>query len=175
MGRTTENTVDCEGSRVQRCALIPALQAIQGRYGYIPEAELKAVCKRLNVPLAHAYSVITFYAQFRVRPVGRFLLYVCRGTACHVKGSGGLLDNLTEALGVAPQETNEEYSATVETVACFGACALAPVLVVEDQLRRERRVYGQVTADKLRSILSELKSMRESDLEVVLHEQDQTA
>ncbi len=116
----------------RRETLIPILQAVQDRFGFLPEAALDAIGKHLGVSTAKVYGVATFYNQFRLRPVGTHTIRVCRGTACHVRGSKLLLDTFAGELGVRPGDTTPDGTFTLETVACLGACSIAPVVTVNE-------------------------------------------
>ncbi|MBI5488754.1 MAG: NAD(P)H-dependent oxidoreductase subunit E [Deltaproteobacteria bacterium] len=122
-----------------RDAVIPLLQAAQAEFGYVPRETIDGIARALRLPSAIVQGIATFYAQFRFSPPGRHTVTVCRGTACHVRGSGKLLDELSALLKVKPQETTADGTFTMETVACFGSCALAPVMVVDG------KVYGRQT------------------------------
>ena len=111
--------------------MIPMLQAAQAALGYLPRDAMQAIARHLVVPPALVEGVASFYAQFRFNKPGRHRVTVCRGTACHVRGSGKLMDELGASLGVAPGCTTADGEFTLETVACFGACALAPVVVID--------------------------------------------
>ena len=115
----------------RRDALIPLLQAVQTKFGYLPPDALRAIARHLNLPVAKVFGVATFYNQFRLQPVGKHTARVCRGTACHVRGSKGLLDAMSDHLGVQPGETTSDGAFTLETVACLGACSIAPVVMVD--------------------------------------------
>ena len=115
-----------------REALIPLLQAVQEEFGYLPQDALRAIARHLGLPAAKVFGVATFYNQFRLKPVGTHTVRVCRGTACHVRGSKQLLDAVADYLGVQPGETTEDGEFTLETVACIGACSIAPVVMVDD-------------------------------------------
>ncbi len=129
-------------------ALIPMLQRIQASEGYLPAASLTRVAELLRVPPSHVYGVATFYHQFRFRPKGEHLITVCRGTACHVKGSQDTINYLNQQLGiVAPYDTSPDLVFTVQQVRCLGACALAPVIKVDDT------IFGRVNHAKIRGIL----------------------
>ncbi len=131
----------------KREAVIPLLQSAQAEFGYLPREAMEGIARRLRMPPALVQGIATFYAQFRFHPPGRHTATVCRGTACHVRGSAGLLRELSEKLHVRPQETTADGSLTLETVACFGSCALGPVVVVDG------KVYGrQTTAAALRTL-----------------------
>jgi NADH-quinone oxidoreductase subunit E len=111
--------------------LVPVLQDLQHEYGYLPVPELKAVARQLRVPLARVYGVATFYRSFSLKPRGRHLISVCTGTVCHLKGAGQLVTAIREGLRLGTGETSADRRFTLETVNCVGACALAPVLVVD--------------------------------------------
>ena len=115
----------------RRETLIPILQAIQDVFGFLPEESLGIVGKYLGLSTAKVYGVATFYNQFRLQPVGKHTVRVCRGTACHVRGSKLLLDTLSGELRIQPGETTSDGEFTLETVACLGACSIAPVVTVD--------------------------------------------
>ena len=131
--------------------VIPMLQKVQSVLGYLPESALLEIAQRTGLSAARVYGVATFYAQFRLQPVGKYIIKVCRGTACHVSGSDVILDDVQRLLQIAPGGTTKDRLFTLETVACFGCCALAPVVVVNDL------VYGLMTAAKTRGLLEELR------------------
>ncbi len=116
-------------------ACIPILQAVQAQYRYIPKTAIDYMAKQTGIPSSHIYGVATFYAQFRLQPVGKHIIKVCHGTACHVAGASRLNDALSSELSIsAAGGTNSEKSITVESVACLGCCSLAPVLMVDDRI-----------------------------------------
>jgi NADH-quinone oxidoreductase subunit E len=127
--------------------LIPILQQIQQVFGYLPEEAMSRIARFTGVPDCTVYGVATFYAQFKFVPLGRKVIKVCRGTGCYVKGAPRILDELEKLLGIKDGETTPDMEYSLETVACFGSCALAPVMVVND------RVYGRVKPDKVKEIL----------------------
>ncbi|GAB4354084.1 MAG: hypothetical protein Kow0099_38300 [Candidatus Abyssubacteria bacterium] len=131
--------------------LIPMLQKVQSVVGYLPESALLEIARRTGLSAARVYGVATFYAQFRLQPIGKYTIKVCRGTACHVSGSDVILEDIQNFLQVTPGGTTRDRLFTLETVACFGCCALAPVVVVNDI------VYGLMTAAKTRDLLEELR------------------
>jgi len=116
----------------RRETLIPVLQAVQEAFGFLPEDTLDSIGAHIGVSAAKVYGVATFYNQFRLQPTGKHTVRVCRGTACHVRGSKLLLDAFADALGVKPGETTPDGLFTLETVACLGACSIAPVVTVDD-------------------------------------------
>lgn len=123
--------------------LIPILQAVQEEYRYLPEEVLAYVATVLGLPPARVYGVATFYAQFALEPKGQYVIRLCDGTACHVKGSAGILEALRERLGLSEERsTTPDMLFTLETVSCLGACGLSPVMVINEE------VYGQVTPER---------------------------
>ncbi|MHB9026743.1 MAG: NADH-quinone oxidoreductase subunit NuoE [Armatimonadota bacterium] len=130
----------------RREALIPLLQAVQERFGFLPERALECIGSHLGLPAAKVYGVATFYNQFRLKPVGKHTVRICRGTACHVRGSKLLLDAAGDALKVRPGETTEDGEFTLETVACLGACSIAPVVMVDEDFHgaQQPRKIGAV-------------------------------
>lgn len=111
---------------------LPMLQTIQDEFGYLPLDALKAAAERLGVPGARIWGVATFYNQFRFQPLGKFHVQVCRGTACHVKGSAKVLEAICRYLKVEPGRTTRDKMFSLEVVACMGACALSPVVCVNE-------------------------------------------
>ncbi len=131
--------------------LIPLLQEAQEEFRYLPEEALQEISRFLRVPESAVFGVITFYALFKLVPSGRKIIRVCRGTACHVRGGPGILSEVEKQLGVKAGETTKDFEYTVETIACFGSCALAPVMVVD------KTVYGRMTPARVREILGSAK------------------
>ena len=127
--------------------LIPILQRVQAELGYLPGEAMAEIARFTGVPESRVYGVASFYAQFYLERQGRHKIKVCRGTACHVRGSARIMSALGEKLGIAPGETTPDYRFTLERVACFGSCALAPVVVVDD------KVYGRMTPEKAVKLL----------------------
>ena len=113
-----------------RDALIPILQEVQEEEGFLSKASVLEIGKHLDLPASKIYGVATFYNQFRFKPLGHFHIQVCRGTACHVKGSESVMDTLQQELGIKPGETSRDALFSLEVVACIGACGLAPVISV---------------------------------------------
>jgi len=130
-----------------KAELIPILQQVQRVFGYLPEEAMSRIAAFVDVPECTVFGVATFYAQFRFVPIGRNVVKVCRGTGCYVKGAPRILDKIEKLLGIKDGETTPDLEYTLETVACFGSCALAPVVVVND------RVYGRMTPDRVKEIL----------------------
>ena len=128
--------------------LIPILQEAQAVYGYLPADVLKHISKGTRIPLAKIYGVVTFYSQFRLAPVGRNLINVCLGTACHVRGGAKVLDIIEKTLKIKDGVTSEDRRYTLEIVACIGACGLSPVMSVNGQ------VYGRLVPENVAEILA---------------------
>jgi len=131
--------------------LIPILQATQERFGYLPEEIMVGIAKFLKLPPSAVYGVSTFYAQFKLTPTGKRTVKVCRGTACHVRGADRVLQEIEKKLNLKPGETTEDLEYSLETVACIGACALAPTIVINED------VHGKMTTKKVQGIFSEPK------------------
>ena len=134
-----------------RDSLIPILQAVQGEYGYISEESVADISSYLNVSQSDIYGVATFYTQFRFTRPGDHIVRVCQGTACHVRGSQRIMNEVCKFLGIMPGETTSDYKFSLERVACFGSCALSPVVVLDDT------VYGRMTAQKTKQLLKEIE------------------
>ena len=131
--------------------LIPVLQETQEQFRYLPAEAMCEISRFLRIPESTVYGVITFYAQFKLTPLGRKIVRICRGTACHVRGGAKLLEEVEKELGIKAGETTEDLEYTLETIACFGSCALAPVLVID------KTVHGRVTPSKVKDILASQK------------------
>jgi NADH-quinone oxidoreductase subunit E len=129
--------------------LIPILQDAQESFGYLPEGVMQRIAKFLRLPESVVYGVSTFYAQFTFIPTGKKRVKVCRGTACHVRGGARILREVEKRLGIKPGETSADMEYSLETIACFGSCALAPVVVIN------KNVYGRMTTAKVGQILAE--------------------
>ena len=129
-------------------ALIPVLHEAQNIYGYLPIEVQKIISDGLGVSMAEIYGVVTFYAQFTTSPKGKYNIAVCLGTACYVKGSGVLLDKIKEKLGIDVGECTPDGKYSIEATRCIGACGLAPVLTINDD------VYGRLSPDDIDEILA---------------------
>ena len=127
--------------------LIPLLQAAQDSCGYIPPLAIEQIAMATGVPASEVYGVITFYRQFRLQPLGRYVIRACKGTACHVQGAEMICRTLEEELGIREGETSEDGLFTFLEVACLGCCSLAPVVMIGDQ------AYGRLTPQGLRKVL----------------------
>ncbi len=123
-------------------ALITVLEELQQHYGYLPPQGLQYTARELGFPLSQVYGVATFFNLFQLKPPGRYIIRVCKGTACHVNRSSEILAQIKERLGIDEDETTPDGLFTLQTVACMGACSLAPVVVVNDH------TYGRMTPEK---------------------------
>ena len=137
-----------EAHKEQPGAIMPVLQAAQEIYGYLPYEVQLMVAEGLNVPLEEVYGVATFYSMFALSPKGKYHISVCLGTACYVKGSGDVLNKLTELLGIGPDECTDDGKFSLAACRCIGACGLAPVMTINDD------VYGRLTPDQIAGILA---------------------
>lgn len=131
--------------------LIPVLQEIQDRIAYLSPKALGEVAEFLGLSENDVYGVATFYSQFRFHPPGRHHIKVCEGTACHVRGSRLIVEEVTRKIGISPGETSLNRDFSLERVACFGSCALAPVVVLDD------KVYGRMTTRKMQKLIQGAK------------------
>jgi NADH-quinone oxidoreductase subunit E len=132
-----------------RQELIPILQETQEQFRYLPAAAMKEIARFLRIPESTIYGVSTFYAQFKLTPLGRRIIRVCRGTACHVRGAAKVLDEIEKRLGIKAGETTDDLEYTLETVACIGACALAPTMTIEGE------THGKMTTKKVAEVLGD--------------------
>lgn len=135
----------------QKGAVMPALQEAQDIYGYLPIEVQKEIARGLDVSLEEVYGVSTFYSQFVLNPKGEVAIAVCMGTACYVKGSGALLDKITEILGLPAGATSPDGKYSLEATRCIGACGLAPVLTINNE------VYGKLVPADMPAILEKYK------------------
>jgi NADH-quinone oxidoreductase subunit E len=136
------------GSR--KGTLIPILQKAQDIFGYLPREILIRISEKIKVPLSQIYGVVTFYAQFHLKPRGRNIVRSCQGTACHVRGAKAILAELKKQLGLEGEDvTTKDLNFTLETVACIGCCGLAPVLMVNDE------THGRLVPDAVKGILEQ--------------------
>ena len=128
--------------------LIPILQHVQKEFGYLPEHAMSRVAMFVDLPESNVYGVATFYAQFKFVPTGRNVVRVCRGTACHVRGGARVLREVEKQLDIKPGESTDDLEYALETVACIGACALAPTMMINDD------TYGEMNPKKVSEILN---------------------
>lgn len=131
--------------------MIEILQDLQDIYGYLPKEVLKEVSRQTEVPLTRIYHVATFFRAFTLKPRGKYLIHVCTGTTCHVKGAYRVLERLEDVLGVKAGDTTNDLLFTLETVNCVGACALGPVVIVNG------KYYGYMTPAKVESLIKEYR------------------
>ncbi|BCI60677.1 NADH-quinone oxidoreductase subunit NuoE family protein [Solibaculum mannosilyticum] len=137
-----------ESHKGQQGALMPVLQEAQEIYGYLPLEVQQIISENMGVPMEEIYGVATFYSQFSLSPKGQYKISVCLGTACYVKGSGKIYEKLSQRLGIGADECTPDGKFSLEACRCIGACGLAPVLTVNDE------VYGRLTEDDVDSILA---------------------
>ena len=132
----------------QKGALMPIMQAAQDIYGYLPYQVQKIIADETGIPIEKIYGVATFYAQFSMQPKGKYVVSVCLGTACYVKGSGNVLEEVEKVLGIKDGECTSDGKFSIETCRCVGACGLAPVMIVDGD------VYGKMKPDMVEEILA---------------------
>ena len=133
-------------------ALMPIMQRAQDIFGYLPEDVQNIIAKGLDIPVSDVYGVATFYAQFNLEPKGKYIISVCLGTACYVKGAQLVLDELEKVLGVPAGSTTPDGLFTLYATRCLGACGLAPVIMVNDD------VYGRLTPDQVAGIIEKYRN-----------------
>lgn len=137
------------GYRGNRSEIVPILQEVQDNLGYLPEKAMIKIAEFVGAPESHVYSVASFYAHFRLLPLGRKRIAVCRGTACHIRGAPQILKTIEQKLNLKEGETSEDLEYTLETVACIGCCALAPCI------RINKDVSGEMTPEKAEMLFFE--------------------
>ena len=133
-------------------SLITILQKAQEIYGYLPREVIEYISRALRLKPAKVYGVATFYTQFRFEPVGKYLIMLCKGTACHVNGAKAIEDAVFDELGIADGETTQDELFTLNCVACLGCCSLSPVMMINGE------TYGLLTGDKVREVIRELST-----------------
>ena len=131
--------------------LIPLLQSAQDHFGYIPRRAISYISEVTGIPESEIYGVATFYSQFRLRPMGKYVIKACAGTACHVSGSKMLIETIEDELGIEVDDTSEDGLFTLNTVACIGCCSLAPVIMINED------TFGRLTPSATRKILRKYK------------------
>ena len=129
--------------------LVSVLQDIQTEYKYLPQEALEEVCQGLSIPLSRVYSVATFFKAFSLTPRGRHVISVCMGTACHVRGAVRVLEKIERELGIESGDTTPDRRFSLETVNCVGACALGPMIIVDEEY------HGEMTTEKVDSVLKQ--------------------
>jgi NADH-quinone oxidoreductase subunit E len=140
-----------EKYRGKEGAAIPLLADVQREVGYVAEEAVDYVGSQLAIPAAELFGVATFYAMFRFQPQGKHVIRLCRGTACHVQGSGRVAEQIERTLGIKDGETTEDLMFTLQYVACLGCCSLAPVMLIGTE------VHGRLTPEKAVAVLEELR------------------
>ncbi len=140
---------------VEPGAVIPVLQEVQDTYGYVPPAAIQRVADSMNVPASEIFGIVTFYAQFRLQPLGKHLIKVCHGTACHLCGAEMVADTLAQATGAKEGETSEDKMFTVERVACLGCCSLAPCIMIDSE------THGRLTPEAIGKVINEVRKQEE--------------
>jgi NADH-quinone oxidoreductase subunit E len=153
MMRTTESIIKKHGYEGSK--IIQVLTDIQAEHNYLPRENLEYVSRKMRIPLSKIYSIATFYAAFSLRPRGKHLITVCTGTACFVRGVADVLKRIEDRLAIKAGFTTEDNMFTLETVNCLGACALAPIVVVDGEY------YGQTTVQKVDAILDKYQKAEE--------------
>jgi NADH:ubiquinone oxidoreductase subunit E len=134
-------------------ALIPLLQSAQNTYGYISEKAIDYISHVTGIPPADIYGVVTFYAQFRTKPLGKHIIKICNGTACHVNGAKDVYDTMQDEMNITYEETTEDGNFSLLSVACIGCCSLAPVMTIDGE------THGRLNSSKLRKIVREHKRL----------------
>ena len=142
-----------------RDTLIPILQEVQEAEGYLSREAIVQIGRHLGLPTSKVYGVATFYNQFRFQPIGKYHVQVCRGTACHVKGSLSVLEAVKRELKIEPGQTTRDGLFSLEVVACIGACGLAPVVCVNGEF------HAKMSSDRIRRLLSDCRAEAESGLQ----------
>jgi NADH-quinone oxidoreductase subunit E len=139
---------------------LPIMQDLQQQYNYVPRQALTTISEHIGCSVAHLYAMATFYKALSLKPKGRHIIKVCDGTACHLHGALNLVDTVKRELGIKPGETTADGEFSLETVNCLGACAIAPVLVVD------KIYYGKVSSEKLLQILAACRQAADEEVRV---------
>ncbi|HHY83557.1 MAG TPA: NADH-quinone oxidoreductase subunit NuoE [Clostridiales bacterium] len=132
--------------------LMPVMHKAQELFGYLPEEVQEYIAEALDIPVSDIYGVATFYSQFTLKPKGKYSIGVCLGTACYVKGSQAILDELVKELGIKPGDTTDDLKFSLEATRCLGACGLAPVMMINDE------VYGRLVPSDIKGIIDKYRS-----------------
>lgn len=149
--------VDLINKRHQHGSLIPLLQSAQDSYGYIPEKIIYYISELVGIPPAEIYGVITFYAQFRLKPLGKNIIRICEGTACHVNGAKSVLSVLQDEVGISVGETSDDGIFSLVSVACLGCCSLAPVIMINDE------TFGNLDQTKIKKAINKFRMMEKTE------------
>jgi len=142
-----------ENHRGEKGAIMPVLQEAQAIYGYLPIEVQSIIAREMDMPIEEIYGIVTFYAQFALTPKGKHNISVCLGTACYVKGAQEIIDILSKELGISAEECTADGKFSIEACRCIGACGLAPVMTVNED------VYGRLTAQEIPGILEKYKNL----------------
>jgi len=140
---------------VQLGTVIPVLQEIQNTYGYVPPVAIERIAENMGVPASEIYGIVTFYSQFRLQPIGKNLIKVCHGTACHLSGAERIAEALAQAVDAKEGETSQDGNFTVERVACLGCCSLAPCIMVNNE------THGRLTPEAISKVVSQVQEVEE--------------
>jgi NADH-quinone oxidoreductase subunit E len=132
--------------------LIAVMHKVQELYGYLEEESIKVISEKMGVSMSRIWGVATFYHLFNLEPCGKYVMSVCRGTACYVKGTQGIIDTIKKEIGISMGETSEDMMFTLHETRCLGTCALAPAIMINN------RIYGELTPTKITAILNKLKA-----------------
>ncbi len=151
--------IDLINKRHQEGSLITLLQSAQDSYGYVPEKVIHYISELVGIPSSEIYGVLTFYAQFRLKPMGKNLIRICEGTACHVNGAKTVLSVLQDELGISVDETTDDGLFTLQSVACLGCCSLAPVMMINQE------THGNLTQEKIKKVIKSYKLKEHSGVE----------
>lgn len=151
LDKTIEKYGKAEGN------LITVLQKAQEIYGYLPREIIEYIAGVMDLKTAKVYGVATFYTQFRFKPVGKYLIMLCKGTACHVNGAKSIEEAVCDELGIADGGTTEDGLFTLNNVACIGCCSLSPVMMINGE------TYGRLTGDKVKTVIKELRAMNKAE------------
>jgi NADH-quinone oxidoreductase subunit E len=150
--------VDLINKRHQHGSLIPLLQSAQDSYGYIPEKVIYYISELVGIPPAEIYGVITFYTQFRLKPLGKNLIRICEGTACHVNGAKTVLSILQDEVGISIGETSDDGLFSLLSVACLGCCSLAPVMMINEE------TFGNLDQQKIKKAISKYRKAEKAEV-----------
>lgn len=145
--------IDLVNQKDSHGVLIYLLQSAQDSYGYIPQKAIHYISEVVGIPAADIYGVITFYSQFRLRPLGKYVIKICEGTACHVNNGKNILKALQNELGISVGETSDDGLFSLQSVACLGCCSLSPVIMVNDE------THGSLTPKKIKGVLKKYREM----------------
>ena len=146
----------CDRYVEEKTPLMMILSDVQKEYGYIPLEVQELISQRTGISVAEIYGVVTFYSFFSLTPKGKYVIGVCMGTACYVKGAGQILDKFSEILGIKPGETSSDGLFTLDALRCIGACGIAPAVTING------KVYPKLTVDAVPKIIAEYKAMEEN-------------